>query len=151
MNFQWFKKLIAVSALLFSASGYAAVITDVKDVDTFVDWWDSTSWTHDINDDGFALGSAQSATLSIEFWDDGGLLDLGELATIVVVTIDFLYGSFVYVSTKDWMGSLSLSSLVALNTTGLLTVKVWSCLGDIYIINSSLEVFTNSIPEPGSL
>lgn len=151
MNFQWFKKLIAVSALLFSASGYAAVITDVKDVDTFVDWWDSTSWTHDINDDGFALGSAQSATLSIEFWDDGGLLDLGELATIVVGTIDFLDGSFVYVPTKDWAGALGLNSLVALNTTGLLTVKVWSDLGDFYIGKSTLEVVTASVPEPGSL
>lgn len=151
MNFQWFKKLIAVSALLFSASGHAAVITDVKDVDTFVNWWDSKSWTHNINDDGFVQGTAESATLSIEFWDDGGFLDLGELATIVVGTIDFLDGSFIYVPTSDWAGGLGLNSLVSLNTTGLLTVKVWSDFGDFYIGKSTLEVVTASVPEPGSL
>lgn len=151
MNFQWFKKLIAVSALLFSASGHAAVITDVKDVDTFVNWWDSKSWTHNINDDGFVQGTAESATLSIEFWDDGGFLDLGELATIVVGTIDFLDGSIIYVPTSDWTGGLGLNSLVSLNTTGLLTVKVWSDFGDFYIGKSTLEVVTASVPEPGSL
>lgn len=151
MNIQWFKKLIAVSALLFSASGYAAVITDVKDVDTFVNWWDSTSWTHDINDDGFVPGTAQSATLSIEFWDDGGFLDLGELATIVVGTLDFLDGAFIYVPTSDWSGALGLNSLVTLNNTGLLSVKVWSDFGDFYIGTSTLEVVTASVPEPSSL
>ena len=151
MNFQWLKKLIAVSALLFSASGYAAVITDVKDVDTFVNWWDSTSWTHDINDDGFVAGTAESATLSIEFWDDRGFLDLGELATIVVGTIDFLDGAFIYVPTSDWTGALGLNSLVSLNSTGLLSVKVWSDFGDFYIGTSTLEVVTTSVPEPGSV
>lgn len=149
MNF--LKKLIAVSALLFSASGYAAVITDVKEVDTFVNWWDSKSWTHDINDDGFELGTAESATLAIEFWDDGGRWDLGELATIVVGSIDFLDGKFIYAPTSDWSGALGLNSLISLNADGMLSVKVWSNFGDFYVGNSTLEVVTNSVPEPGSL
>ena len=92
MNFQWLKKLIAVSALLFSASGYAAV-----------------------------------------------------------GTIDFLDGAFIYVPTSDWTGALGLNSLVSLNNTGLLSVKVWSDFGDFYIGTSTLEVVTTSVPEPGSV
>lgn len=151
MNISWFKKVIAVSALLFSASGYAAVITDVKEVDTFVNMWSSKSWVHNINDNGFTLGTAQSATLSIEFWDDGGKWDFAELATIVVGSIDFLDGSFVYVPTNDWAGSLGVNSLISLNSSGLLNVKVWSSLGDFYVGNSTLEVVTSSVPEPTSL
>src|SRR5690606_7999213 len=122
---KWLKGAVLAVLVSVGFSANAGVITDVVEVDTYVGWWESTSWTHDLNDDGFTLGSAQSATLSIEFWDDGGFLDLGELATIVVGTIDFLDGSFVYVPTKDWTGALGLNSLVALNTTGLLTVTVW--------------------------
>lgn len=149
---KWLKGAVLAVLVSVGFSANAGVITDVVEVDTYVGWWESTSWTHDLNDDGFTLGSAQSATLTIEFWDDDKKLwDLGELATIVVGTIDFLDGAFIYVPTTDWSGALGLNSLASLNANGLLSVKVWSDFGDFFVGNSTLEVVTASVPEPSAL
>lgn len=147
---KWLKGGLLAALFSFGLTAQAGVITDTVEVNRFVDWFDSYSWQHDINDDGFVLGSAQSATLTIEFWDDGGFLDLGELATIVVGKIDFLDGAIVYNPVSDWVGTLGLNSIAFLNASGLLSVKVWSYLGDFYIGTSTLEVITASVPEPST-
>ena len=156
MNYQWVKKIVMASVLLFGAVAHADVITDTVAVDTFVSGFgDSASWTHNLNDNGFTLGSANSATLAIEFYDDQDAWYEfgGELATIVVGTIDFLDGAIFYTPTSEWSGSLGLNSMVGLNSTGLLNVSVWGLWGDFHIGNSILEVTTAiaSVPEPGSL
>lgn len=153
MNIQWFKNLIAVSALFFSAGGYAGVITDVKEINTYVGWWaDSASWTHDLKDSGAAAGRIQSANLSIEFWDDStNRWDLLELASIILGEIDFLDGAFTDVPTSNWNGNLGAKSLVSLNDTGMLEVRIQGLFGDFHIGKSTLEVVTSSVPEPGSL
>jgi hypothetical protein len=152
---QWVKKIVLISALLFGVSVQAGVITDTEEVNTLVGWGGDAQWTHDLSDHGFVLGSAESATLSIEFWDDSKKWsDLGELVSIIVGTIDFLDGAIFYTPTSDWSGALGLNSLVGLNSTGQLNVTVWSLFGDFHIGNSVLEVTTAqlaSVPEPGSL
>lgn len=150
---KWLKNIALTAIFTVSFSTQAAVITDVVAVNELVTAPQAASWTHNLNNTSFTLGSAQSATLSIEFWDDENRFfrDGLEFASIIVGTIDFRDGSFIYVPTKDWMGSLGLNSLASLNTTGLLDVTVWSTLGDFYIGNSTLNVTTASVPEPGTV
>lgn len=155
MNYQWLKKIVLASVLMFGTAAQANVITDTVEVNDFLSgFMDSATWTHNLNDNGFVLGSATSATLAIEFYDDKDSRWLpGELATIIVGTIDFLDGAIFYTPTSDWSSSLGLNSMVGLNNTGLLNVSVWSLWGDFHIGNSILEVTTAvaSVPEPGSL
>jgi hypothetical protein len=147
-------KIISLSpllvALLFTAfQTQANIITDVEEIDTHVDYWETVSWTHDLADTDFSLGTALSASLSIELFDDIDC-DCGfELATIVVGVIDFQDGAAYYNPVSDWSGSLGINSLAALNSTGMLDVEVWSLWGDFHIGDSTLEVTT--VPEPGAL
>lgn len=154
MNYQWVKKIVLASALMFGAVAHADVIVDTVEVDTFLSGAsDFATWDHNLNDNGFTLGSAESATIAIEFWDDSrSFWDL-EMATIIVGTIDFLDGELFYMPTKDWSSSLGINSIAQLNTAGILSVSVWSLWGDFHIGDSVLSVTTAvaSVPEPGSL
>jgi len=150
MKFEWIKKIIVASAFLISTSSFAGVITDVVTQQHKIDTFESVSWTHDLTDDGFVFGSAESATLTIKFWDDSNSFwDFFELATIVVGSIDLEDGDIFHIPVNDWAGSLGVNSLVTLNATGLLNVTVWSTLGDFIVGDSTLTVST--VPEPSSL
>lgn len=154
MNMQWVKTIGLAAALLFGAGAQAGLIVDTESVDTFISMGENAAWTHDLSEYGFVPGSAESATLNIELWDDGGFWDFGELASIIVGTIDFLDGAIFYTPNNDWSGSLGLNSLASLNSSGQLNVTVWSLLGDFGIGDSVLQVTTStatSVPEPGSL
>jgi hypothetical protein len=138
--------------LLSSFQAFANVITDVEEVNSRVGWFDSVSWTHDLSDQAFTLGSAISATLSIEFSDDYDRwwTDIfPEQATIVVGIIDFLDGDLFYHAVSDWSGSLGFNSIAGLNSSGELDVRVQSDVGDFNIGKSTLEVTT--VPEPATL
>ena len=142
-----YKLAFLLAVLFFSAQASANMITDVENVNTKLNLWDSVEWQHDLSDQGFAPGSAKSAKLSIQFSDDKDFWP--ELATIVVGKIDFQDGEAFYSPVKDWSGSLGFNSLASLNKSGLLNVKVWSDVGDFYIGQSTLEVST--VPEPTTL
>ena len=150
MKFEWIKKIIVASAFLISTSSFAGVITDVVTQEHMVDTFEGVSWQHDLTDDGFIFDSAESATLTIKFWDDSGR-DFFELATIVVGSFDFQDGDIFHVPVSDWAGSLGFNSLVTLNATGLLNVTIWSTLGDFIVGDSTLTVNTATVPEPSSL
>ena len=147
MLFQLVKKFALVAACVVSFGAQAGTIVDVEEVNTKTKFIDSTSWTHNLNDEGFVLGSAESATLSIELWDDGGFLDFGEVATIIIGIIDFQDGQFIYNPINTWVGELGFSSLAGLNAFGLLEVTIAN-VGDFYIGDSILTV---SVPESSSL
>ncbi len=157
-NKRWLKSAGLAVCMLVSASSFAGMITDVEPVNKKINWLQSTSWTHNLNDnvDIFDLGSAVSATLSIEFWDDkrDPRWARGEIATIVVGIIDFQDGALIYNPVSTWGGSLGVNSLAGLNDDGLLNIKVWSDWGDFYIGDSILEVITRdrvAVPEPGTI
>ena len=59
-----------VGALLTLTTANAGMIVDTVNQSQFVEWFGSHSYTHDINDDGFTLGSALSGTLAIDISDD---------------------------------------------------------------------------------
>lgn len=150
MYLQWVKKITVAAALLLSSTCFAGVITDTKEVNQLVNILKPASWTHNILDNGFALGTAQSASLSVQLKDDS-TFDLPELATIVIGYIDFKDGVAFYNATSDWTGALGISSIAKLNSSGTLDVSVFSTLGDFIVGNSTLTVTTADVPEPGSL
>ena len=150
------KSFVFAAACLFSVNSFAGLITDVESVNKTLDFGKSVSWTHNILDQGFSLGSALSATLTIEFRDDAKdpWYAPFEIALVQLGSFDGKDGGFVN-PTQDWSGALGISSLVKLNADGTLFVKVTSTLGDFVINNSVLNVVTKdvavNVPESSSL
>jgi hypothetical protein len=150
------KSVAFAAACLFSVNSFAGLITDVESVNKTLDFGKSVSWTHNILDQGFDLGSALSATLTIEFRDDAKdpWYAPFELAVVRLGNFDLQDGTLLS-PTADWTGALGISSLVKLNADGTLFVKVTSTLGDFVIKNSILNVVTKDapvkVPESSSL
>lgn len=150
MYLQWVKRVVAAAAFLVSSTCFAGVITDTQEVNKLVNILTPASWTHNILDNGFTLGTAQSATLTVQLKDDSKT-DGAEVANIVVGFFDFEDGVAFYNATSDWTGALGISSIASLNANGLLDVSVFSTWGDFIVGNSTLTVNTSDVPEPGSL
>lgn len=149
------KSLVAAAACLLSVNSFAGLITDVEAVNKTVSITKSVSWTHNILDQGFALGSAESANILIEFRDDKSdpWLQPFETALVQIGFFDVQDGGLVLNPTVNWSGNLGLSSLVKLNADGTLFVQVTSLLGDFVIGKSTLSVVAKdvSVPESSSL
>lgn len=151
------KSLVVAAACLLSVNSFAGLITDVE---TFgsgqkLNAGQQFSWTHNILDQGFALGTAESASIEIAFRDDEKrfLRDGFETAIIQIGFLDFEDGSLLAIPTVSWLGDLGISSLARLNTDGTLFVQVTSTLGDFFVDSSTLSVVTSnvSVPETSSL
>ncbi len=157
MNIKWIRNLVAGAAVIASTSSVAAVITDVETINDYLDRGDTTSWTHNLNDNGFALGSALSGYLEIDFVDDrrDPIFPQRETARIRIEFTDLLFGddTNVHDARFDYGTNLSVTSLVALNRDGFLNVAVRSVFGDFIVNSSTLTVVTNdaNVPEPASL
>ena len=146
-----FKKLALVTCFiassLFTMSASAGVIVDVVEQTEYVGWFGSHSYTHDINDNGFSLGSAVSATLAIDIWDDGGRWDFGEIILVKVEEFDFDTGGVLF-SATSFYNDVEFNALGALNLDGMLDVSIKSLWGDFYVGDSTLTV---NVPEPGTM
>ena len=146
------KKIVSIlgAAALLSIAGFsnAGVITDTVEQNVYVGWWDSHTYSHDITDDGFNLGSAVSGTLSIAVSDDrDSWYEFGgESILFVVEAFDFDTGSFSFGS--GFFGDLEVNALAALNDDGMLEVTVASLWGDFYVGDSVLTV---DVPAPSTL
>ena len=148
------KSLVVAAACLLSVNSFAGLITDVEAVNKTVAITKSVSWTHNILEHGFTLGTAESATLTIEFRDDKDPWYAPfETALVQLGYFDIQDGGLVFNPTINWSGDLGLSSLVKLNADGTLFVQVTSVLGDFFIGNSTLNVVAKdvSVPESSSL
>ncbi|UUA72533.1 PEP-CTERM sorting domain-containing protein [Cellvibrio sp. QJXJ] len=152
------KGLLAVVACLFSLNSTAGLITDVEDFGTgqLVASKGTFSWTHNILDYGFVLGSAESASILIEFRDDDlSKKDGPENAHIFFDLVKITGSEFKPVT--SWFHDFAFSSLVELNANGLLFVTVTSVVGDFYIDRSTLNVVTKvvaapvGVPEPSAM
>jgi hypothetical protein len=154
MTLKWVKNLAITALFCLSSTSFAGVITDVKTVNQTLNTWQSVTWTHDINDNGFTLGTAASASVKIELFDDSRNDGL-EFATIILGVFDFQDGAWIYNPVSTWVGSLGLSSMAILNASGLLEVTVASLMGDFNIGKSILTVNTInktvSVPESSSI
>ncbi|RYZ98032.1 MAG: PEP-CTERM sorting domain-containing protein [Moraxellaceae bacterium] len=147
------KAFIVAIASLVSINCFAGVITDVEAVNKTITVPHQVSWVHNIFDHGFTVGSAQSASVSIQFRDDKDpWYSPFETALIQIGFFDLEDGGLFLTPTQDWNGSLGISSLLKLNTNGTLFVEVTSLLGDFTILNSTLTVITKDVkvPEPGT-
>lgn len=142
------KILIGVVALLLSPLSQAGLITDVVEQHVKVGFWGSYEYSHNLletDDDPFTPGSALSGHLSIDISDDG---DHGkELVLFVVEDFDLDTGG---ISLGSFFGELEVNALLALNSDGMLDVKVTSMWGDFYVGDSTLKVVTRDavVPEP---
>lgn len=148
------KSLVVAAACLLSVSSFAGLITDVESVNKTVAVTKSVSWTHNILDQGFALGTAESASLTIEFRDETDpWYNPLETALVQIGFFDIQDGGLVFNPTVNWTGDLGISSLVKLNADGTLFVQVTSVWGDFFIGNSTLNVVAKevSVPESSSL
>ena len=144
------KCMAAMSFCLLATSfTQAGMIVDVVEQNEYVGWWGSHSYTHDITDQGFSLGSADSGTLAIELSDDKDKWYEfgGEVVLFIVDSFDLDTGGFTFGSA--FSGDLELSALGAINANGMLDITVQSVVGDFYVGNSTLTV--NTVPEPGAL
>jgi len=137
-------------ALCFSMNTFAGVIVDVVEQNQKVGFWGSHSYSHNLNeagDDPFTLGSALSATLSIDVRDDNDRWF--EAALFIVEELDLDSGGFTFGQTFE--NGLELEGLAALNADGFLDVTVISAWGDFWVGNSTLTVETAEVPEPATL
>lgn len=142
---------LTLAGLVTSISvAQAGLITDTIENDRYLSTWQSYSYTHDINDDGFTLGSAVSGTLSIDIRDDqDDWWESFEWALVVVEDFDFDTDGFSFYA-NDFSNNLGLKALASLNADGLLDVTVVSLLGDFYVGKSVLSVISE-VPEPGTI
>lgn len=149
------KKLLGSALLsvgLFAGTAQAGFITDTVEQKEFIGWWDQHSYTHDLNDDGFVLGSALSGTLEIKVKDDNKGWDeliLWESILFTVEDFDFDTGGFSFGS--GFYNELEFEALAAINLDGYLDVTVKSLSGDFWLGNSILSVNTADVPGPGVL
>lgn len=144
--------VVAGTLMAFSAAN-AGMIEDTVHQSQYVGWGGSHSYQHNINDDGFVLGSAVSGSLSIDIYDDrDGFPEYFLLETIlfVIEAFDFDTGGIQF-GTSDFGNGLQAQALGALNADGYLDVTVKSVLGDFYVGKSVLSVVTEAVPEPGTL
>lgn len=161
MSIRWLRATsLAVFAMCaFSSAASAGLIVDTVYQNTYVDWWNTTSYTHDLNDNlnqtgTFTLGTAVSGTLSVDVSDDGGIFDSWETVLFTVENFDFDTGGLTFGS--GFHNSLEIQAIAAINATGLLDVKVTSLWGDFYLGNSVLTLQTGtgaaaSVVEPTSV
>src|SRR5690606_3501098 len=151
------KGFLAVVACLFSLNSLAAPIVDYERVglETKLSWGESLSWTHNIMEWGFELGSAESASIIINLRDDTDSKYFPfEVALIQLGQFDLGDGGIVD-PTTTWFGSLGVNSLAKLNADGTLFVNVTSTLGDFFVGQSTLTVVTKAaavtVPEPSAM
>ncbi len=150
------KALFAAALCTLSLNSFAVIITDVVDVNAkldlvpFNEHSHSKSWTHNITDNGFVFGTAESASLEIAFKDDSKN-DGYELATVLVHFLDFEEAGLFVDPTTTWVGTVGVSALAYLNSFGTLDVTVWSNWGDFKIGTSTLTVNTTDAPNEVSV
>lgn len=161
------KRLAAILTSIFmilalSGAVYAAPHTWTDKIDwepdQLIDWWEGFSYTHDITDATpipFTPGEDLifSYTLTVALYDDGGFLDLAEIAYINQPGI--INGGLYNFNYRNQDFGWSLLGLISLNAYGQLDVDIISALGDFYLDYSVLTACgdnaTAPVPEPATL
>lgn len=143
--------LTLVGVVASVSVAHAGLIVDTVEQNQYLSTWQSYSYSHDLNDNGFVLGSAVSGTLSLDISDDQDNVwwKSFEWTLVTVEDFDFDTGG-ITLSANDFNSELELQALASLNADGMLDVTVTSLLGDFYVGNSVLSVITE-VPEPGTI
>ena len=141
---------IFAGVLLTTTVANAIPIVNTVDVNTSLQTGDSVSYTHDLTDDNFDLGTATSGTIEIEFSDN---TDADwEVILVVVDKFDFDTGGIlISTAASSFFGDLEINALTQINSVGELDITIYSWWGDFTVGQSVLTLETNSVPEPGVL
>lgn len=152
---------VLAGTVLWASTATAGMITDTIEQNVYLaNFGAYHNYQHDINDDGFTLGSALSGNLTINIYDDNKgstiQLPLGsftipdgpEEGLVEVNYLDFDTDGLTD-GNNDYYVELQVIALAALNLDGFLdvTVKFFGDNGDFYVGDSVLEVFTADVPE----
>jgi len=140
-------------ALSVTTAANAVPIVDTINQNIFVDFQSPYTYTHDLNDNGFILGSAASGTISINFSDDliSGVAD-PEWEAILIVVENFLTDTGgILGSVGVFNNGLQVDALAQINSFGTLDITISSLYGDFYVGQSVLTVQTAQVPEPAIL
>lgn len=144
---------LLLATLLAASFANAGLITDVVEIDQRV--VGTHTYSHNLNNHDFILGTAESASLAIEIYDDASCHEIlcadewfPEVLVVIVEEMDFDTGGVTFGS---FFGDLEVQALVALNSNGFLDVTVSTLWGDFMMGDSTLSVTTSSVPEPGAI
>lgn len=141
---------IFAGVLLTTTVANAIPIVDTYDVNTSLQTFESVSYTHNLLDDGFDLGTATSGTIEVQFSENAD--SAWEVILIVVDKFDFDTGGIlISTAASSFFGDLEVNALAQVNSVGMLDITIASLWGDFYVGQSVLTVETNSVPEPGVL
>lgn len=146
--------------LLKATTANAIPVVDTIDQDVFMQTGDSYSYTHNLLDDGFNLGTATSGNIEVQFSDDAD--SAWEVILIVIDKFDFDTGGLsISASANSFSNELEVNALAEVNSSGMLDITIASLWGDFYIGQSVLTVEAigqsvstsdvSSVPEPGIL
>lgn len=149
------KKLIGSALLslgLLAGTAQAALIVDTVEQNVFVGQFGQHSYRHDLNDDGFILGSALSGSIDIQITDDKKGWDelFPEIIMFTIGAFDFDTGG-ISLFGNGYAAELGIKALGSINLDGFLDVTVSSLVGDFWVGDSTLRVTTASVPGPGVL
>ena len=112
----------------------------------------SSSYTHDIRDDGYSSLSdwVLGYSLSVNLYDDGD-----QALEVALIDTPGLVGDKVFFDlTGQELGGWSLAGFAQLELSGLYDVTISSLDGDFFLGSSTLTVRgdrPHTVPEPGSL
>ena len=164
--------LVSVIALILGGAGVASAVsyvdsqiyTDTYEIGEYMQGHvfrpdDTISWTFDISDNGTGYNPATqnitSASVSLNFRDDAGFLDLWEYAELEIGNNSFLWE----VDSGDI--SFTLESIMTLSDSGTIDASITAALGDFYVSSATLtaEALTNAstisstqpVPEPTTM
>lgn len=131
----------------------AGIIVDTVVQREFVDWFGGYAYQHDLNDHSdFALGNVTGGSLEVSVWDDSQhWFDGPEVILFQVDALDWDSGGITF--GHSFSGDLEFGALAALNTNGFLDVSIKSLMGDFYVGNSVLTLYSavTDVAEPSTL
>lgn len=171
---QLLKSCLLAAGLAAGTSAHAGLITSELNVDQFVEYGATHTYTHNVSlDPNFSAGDIVSGELSIELIDTNDLSGLEFLAwmasgftysmelsgpdyaTIIVEGLDGDTGEFATVVDGMWSVSLGQAALAALNADGMLDIAIsgfgLGTLDDLNIGRSTLTLETRDVPLPATL
>jgi len=143
------KKLLGsvlLSLGLLAGTAQAGLIVNTVEQNEYVGFWKSYSYEHNLNDDGFVLGSALSGTLEINISDG----NFWNKTLFVVDELDGDTGGITWFG-QGFESELEFEALASINSDGFLGVTVKSLFGDFWLGDSVLSVHTAEVPAPGIL
>lgn len=149
------KKLLGSALLsvgLLAGTAQAGFIQDTVEQREYIGWLEKHSYTHDLNDDGFVLGSALGGSLTVNVTNDyEGEKELPFWKSVLFVVEDFDFDTGGFTFGSGFYNDLEFKALAAINSDGYLHVTVKSLTGSVWLGDSILKVETADVPSPGIL